>query len=76
MQRIAGNHFASPIYADGRIYFISEDGKTVVFRPGQTAEKLAENRLDGIVIASPAVAGKAIFLRSSTHLYRIEKRKR
>jgi len=33
---------------------------------------LAENKLDGGFMASPAVAGKALFLRSKTHLYRIE----
>jgi len=74
VRRIGGNYFASPVYADGRIYFCSEEGKTVVLRPGGKAEKLAENRIDGRLVASPAIAGKAIFLRTDTHLYRIEKR--
>ena len=34
--------------------------------------ELAANKLDEGFLASPAVAGKAIFLRTKTHLYRIE----
>ena len=72
-ERVAGQYSASPLYADGRIHLFSEDGKTTVLRPGTRYVKLAENRLEGRLMASPAVAGKAIFLRSGTHLYRIEK---
>ncbi len=73
-KRIGGNYAASPVYADGRIYFFNEEGKTVVFRPGKKADKLAENHIDGRLIATPAFVGKTIFLRTATHLYRIEKR--
>jgi len=72
--RIGGNHAASPVHADGRIYVFSEEGKTSVFRPGKQPEPVAENHIQGRLLASPAVAGKAIFLRSDTHLYRIENR--
>ncbi len=71
-QRIPGEYSASPVYADGRIWFFSEDGKTTVVRPGRTFELLAENQLNDGFLASPAIAGKAFFLRSRTHLYRIE----
>lgn len=71
-QRISGNYSASPTYADRRIYFFSEEGKATVFRPGREFVKLAENHLDGRVMASPAVAGRALLLRSDGHLYRIE----
>ena len=73
-KRIAGEYSASPVYADGRIWMFSEDGKTTVIRPGRTFELLAENRLDEGFLASPAIAGKAFYLRTRTHLYRIEKR--
>jgi len=73
-KRIAGEYSASPVYADGRIWMFSEDGKTTVIRPGRTFESLAENRLDEGFLASPAIAGKAFYLRTRTHLYRIEKR--
>ena len=72
--RIGGNYAASPVYADGHIYVFSEEGKTSVFRPGKQHVALAENHIQGLLVASPAVAGKAIFLRTNTHLYRIEKR--
>jgi outer membrane protein assembly factor BamB len=72
-QRLGGNYSASPIYADGRIYFLSEDGESVVIEPSREFKKLATNRLDGHTLASMAVSGRAIFVRSATHVYRLEK---
>jgi outer membrane protein assembly factor BamB len=72
-KRIGGEYSASPVYADGRIWLFSEDGKTTVIKPGRTFELLAENQLDAGFLASPAIAGKAFYLRTRTHLYRIEK---
>ena len=43
-------------------------------KPGPTFEPLAENKLEGPVIATPAMAGKSLFIRTDTHLYRIENR--
>jgi outer membrane protein assembly factor BamB len=71
-ERIGGNYAASPICADGRIYFFSQQGKTTVVKPGRVFEQLASNKLDDGFMASPAVAGKALFLRTRTSLYRIE----
>ncbi len=48
------------------------NGKTSVARAGRTFEELAENQLESGFMASPAVVGKALFLRTKTHLYRIE----
>ena len=73
-KRIRGNYSASPVYADRRIYFFSQEGKATVLRPGTQFVKLAENHVRGRLMAFPAVAGKAIFLRTDTRLYRIEKR--
>ena len=69
--RINGNFSASPIYADGRIYFLSEEGLTVVIAPGRKFQALATNQLDGETLASMAVSGGSIFVRSRTHLYRL-----
>jgi outer membrane protein assembly factor BamB len=69
--RLGGNHSASPIYADGRIYFLSEEGESVVIAPGKELKHLATNQLDGRTLASMAVANGSIFIRSETHLYRI-----
>lgn len=71
-QRIGGNYQASPIYADGNIYFFSTQGKGTIIKAGRTYEAVATNKLETGFMASPAVAGKALFLRSKTHLYRIE----
>jgi outer membrane protein assembly factor BamB len=71
-KRIGGSYYASPIYADGRVYFFSVQGKSTVLKAGNTGEVLAANRLDTGMMASAAVSGKALFLRTKTHLYRIE----
>ena len=70
-QRLGGNYSASPVFADGRIYFQSEEGVTTVIPPGRQFGRLATNRLDGATLASMAIAGGAFFIRSDTHLYRI-----
>ncbi len=44
-----------------------------MLEPGTSSEILARNQLDGGFMASPAVAGQAFYLRTKTHLYRIEK---
>jgi outer membrane protein assembly factor BamB len=71
-ERLGGGYSASPLYADGRIYFLDEEGLTTVVAPGTTFEKLATNKLEGRTLASLAVAAGAIFLRTESHLYRIE----
>ena len=71
-ERIGGKYAASPIYGDGRLYFFSQEGKTTVIKPGRTYEFLATNSLATGFMASPAVSGKALFLRTKTDLSRIE----
>jgi hypothetical protein len=63
---------SSPVGAAGRVYFFGREGKTTVVKPGDAFDRLAENKLEGILIATPAVAGKSLFVRTDTHLYRIE----
>jgi outer membrane protein assembly factor BamB len=72
-KRLGGNYSASPNYADGRIYILDEDGTTTVIAPGRTFELLATNVLEGRTLATPAIADSSIFLRTDTHLYRIDK---
>ncbi len=71
-ERVGGKYAASPVYADGRLYFFSQEGKTTVLRPGRTFEILATSTLDDGFMASPAVSGRALYLRTRSHLYRIE----
>jgi hypothetical protein len=54
------------------LYFPSQDGVMTVLKPGRTFEVLATNKLDAGFMASPAADGKALYLRTRTHLYRIE----
>jgi len=71
-EHLKGKHSASPIYGSGRIYFFSEKNLTTVIEPGREFKVLAENQVEERVIATPAVTGDAIILRSKTHLYRLE----
>lgn len=71
-ERVGGNHSASPLLAEGRLYCFSEEGKVTVIAAGRNFRKLAENPLGDGFMASAAVSGKALYLRSRTHLYRVE----
>ena len=73
-QRLTGNFSASPLYATGRIYFFSEEGKTTVVAPGDTFQQVAVNELGERIMASPAVSGDALFVRTDQALYRIEEK--
>ncbi len=72
--RLGGHFSASPIVANGLIYWPSEEGLVTVQKPGRTFEALAENQMPEGFMASPAVSGKALYLRTKTHLYRVEGR--
>jgi outer membrane protein assembly factor BamB len=71
-QRVGGTFSASPLAAAGRVYLFDEDGKTTVLAAGREFKVLAENLLDNGFMASPAVVGNALILRTSLDLYRIE----
>lgn len=72
-ERLGGNYSSSPTFADGRIYISSREGITTVVKPGPTFEVLARNPLPGKIFASLAVAGHALYLRTDSALYRLEK---
>jgi len=73
-ERVGGNYSASVLGAERRIYCFSEEGKTTVLEAGRTYRKLAENLLADGFMASPAVAGAALIVRTKTAVYRIESR--
>jgi outer membrane protein assembly factor BamB len=73
-ERLGGLHFASLLYAEGRVYYFAQDGKTTVVKAGKQFEKLAENRIQGPMVATPAILDGTIFLRTDTGLYRIGKK--
>jgi len=71
-RRIGGGFSASPLLAGGYLYFTSEDGETTVVKTGRKFEEVAVNDLGERTLASPAVVGEAILLRTAEALYRIE----
>lgn len=69
-----GTYSASPLLADGKIYVTSERGRTAVLAAGPEFKILSENQLDDdYTLASIAVSGSQLFIRTSAHLYCIGK---
>jgi outer membrane protein assembly factor BamB len=64
-----GQYYASPVAADGKIYFVSKEGKVTVISPGANWKVLASSDLAEQVIATPAISGDRIYIRSDSHLY-------
>ena len=71
-ERLSGNYAASPTLADGKIFLFSEEGNATVIALGDTFQAVATNQLDGRILASPAFVDGAVYVRTDTHLYRIE----
>ncbi|MBX3437454.1 MAG: PQQ-binding-like beta-propeller repeat protein [Planctomycetaceae bacterium] len=71
-ERLGGNYTSSPVYADGRIFVFNEEGDATVLKPGREPDIVARNKLDDGCLASPVVADGALFVRTRTHLYRID----
>ena len=69
--RLPGDYKASPVAADGRVYFLNIAGLCTVVAAGTEFEKIAENKLDDETLASPAIADGRIYLRARKHLYAI-----
>jgi outer membrane protein assembly factor BamB len=72
-ERVPGQYSASPLLGAGRVYFCSHEGRTTVIAASDKFEKLAENQLDGKLMASPAAVEGDLILRTDTHLYRISR---
>ena len=73
-ERLNGEYTASPILVSGYIYLPNQTGKTTVLKAGKEYEPVATNELEAGCMASPAVAGDALILRTKTHLYSIGKK--
>jgi hypothetical protein len=70
-RRLEGIFFASPVAGDGKVYMLSETGETFVLRAGREPAVLATNDLGERFLASPAISGGRIFLRSDGTLFAI-----
>ncbi len=71
-ERVGGHHSASPIVADGKIYFMSEEGVATVVAASKSYKVIARNDMEEKIMASPAAANGAIYLRAEKHLYRVK----
>lgn len=71
-ERLPGNYYASPLFADGRIYFFSREGRSTAIAPSSTFHLLGTGQLDGSICASPAAIGQALYIRTDKALYRVE----
>ncbi len=72
-ERIGGRFSASPVAASGRVYLFDQDGMATVIAAGRSFRELAENPLAAGCMASPAVVGESLIVRTKTHLYRLRK---
>lgn len=70
-ERVGGNHCASPVYADGKIYFLSEAGETAIIEAGPKFHVVARNQLNEKCQASIAASQGQLFIRTEKHLYAI-----
>ena len=72
-ERLGGVFAASPVAAGGLIYLTSEAGETVVLSAGRQFRVVARNRLDERTLASPAIVGTRMLIRTDQRLFCIEK---
>lgn len=70
-ERLGGNFCASPIHSGGNLYFGNRDGQMLVIAALDTFQEVAANQLDGAIMASPAMIGEDLLIRTDKHLYRI-----
>jgi len=68
-ERVGGNFSASPVVADGRIYFVGDNGETTVIEAGPEFKVLAKNPLGEKLQASPAISQGQIFIRTEKNLF-------
>jgi outer membrane protein assembly factor BamB len=69
LKEAAGAYYASPVAGDGKVYFVSKEGKISVIRAGSGWVKLSTGDLDEPVIATPAIYGSRIYIRTDGTLY-------
>src|SRR5262245_57013523 len=69
IQGALGGYSASPVLAEGRLYFSSEEGKVTVIRPGRDWELIQLNDLEEEIFATPALSAGKIFIRTAEALY-------
>jgi len=66
-----GSFSASPVAANGNLYFASEDGDVFVVKAGSAYDLLARNPIGEVMMATPAITGKMIIIRAQDHVFGI-----
>ena len=67
---VQGTVSGSPLLADGKLWFVNEEGVTVVLRAGPRFEQLATNELDGsYTLSTPVAVGDRLYIRTGSHLW-------
>ena len=66
-----GSFSASPIAADGRLYFANEDGDIFVARAGRTYQEIAKNEMKEVIMSTPAISDGVVVVRTLGHVYGI-----
>ncbi len=64
-----GDYYASPVYADGKVYLAGKNGIVIVLAEGSKLEVLARNDMGGEILATPAIADGRLFIRTRDKLY-------
>jgi outer membrane protein assembly factor BamB len=64
---------SSPWASNGKVFFLSEEGQTFVIAAGETFKLLHVNTLDDMALASPALAGDRLLIRTAQRLYSIRR---
>lgn len=73
VSRLGGNFSASPLYLNGRILFLNEDGLATWVEPGHKFVELGTNEIPGRTLATPAISNGAMYLRTDKVLYKFAK---
>ena len=71
----ATSYSASPVAADGKIYFSSEDGEIFVVKAGEKYELLSTNPMGEVLMATPAISEGMIIVRGQKHVFAIAEKK-
>jgi outer membrane protein assembly factor BamB len=66
---VPGYYYSSPVAAGKKVYIASEEGVVVVLDAGEKLNVLARNKLDGAILATPALVDDNIYVRTENHLY-------
>jgi len=74
IERLRGTFSASLLAADGRLYATNEQGTVYVFAAADSFDLLAQNEMDERCLATPAIAGGELFIRTEKHLYCVPER--